>query len=86
MPNLNFDPLFDPSLPDDDHKEREAPRINDKHESNVFLEKNEESSESRNRMLNAINRLINVAGSLLCVASALFVIYYCVIYMGVFTI
>jgi hypothetical protein len=86
MPSLNFDPLFDPSLPDDDQKEREAPRINDKHESSVFLEKNEENNESRNRMLNTFNRLINVMGSLLCVGSAVLVLYYCVIYMGVFTI
>lgn len=83
MANLSFDPLFDPSLPEEEKKEREAPRISDNHDSNPFAKKTQGEQKARNNILYYTNKVITVLGSLLCVGCVAFVFYYCIIYMGI---
>ena len=85
MPDLNFDPLFTPTVNMDDNK-REPERVPESHgvNANDLTSKSEVRTLRRNEVLGGLGVIIDIIGSLLIIGSVLMTVWWCIWYMGVF--
>lgn len=68
MGNLNFDPLFDASLPETERPGRKVERMPSSHKNSKFNEDKHKASKIRDTGLNIASKIITVAGVILCIA------------------
>lgn len=76
MADLDFDPLFDPSMPDNERVSRKVEQMPSAHKNPRLEQDRDRARKIRDAGFKAANRLIDFLGVLLCVAVVAAVAYF----------
>lgn len=76
MADLNFDPLFDASMPDDQRAARPVEKMPSAHKKSRLEEKRHAARQVRDSSFGFLSKLIGVIGVIACIAVMIAVAYF----------
>lgn len=76
MADLNFDPLFDASMPDDQRAARPVEKMPSAHKKSRLEEQRHAARQVRDVSFGFLNKLIGIIGVIACIAVMIAVAYF----------
>lgn len=76
MADLNFDPLFDSSMPENERAGRKVERMPSSHKHDRFSENTHKARQIRDAGFSFVSKLINIIGIIVCVIVICAVAYF----------
>lgn len=76
MADLDFDPLFDASMPDDQRAARPVEKMPSAHKKSRLEEKRHAARQVRDASFGFLNKLIGIIGFIACIAAMIAVAYF----------
>lgn len=76
MADLDFDPLFDASMPDDQRAARPVEKMPSAHKKSRLEEKRHAARQVRDSSFGFLNKLIGIIGVIACIAVMIAVAYF----------
>lgn len=76
MADLDFDPLFDPSMPENERVSRKVEQMPSSHKNSRLEQNRHHARKIRDAGFNAISKFIGFIGVIVCLAVVLAVAYF----------
>lgn len=76
MADLDFDPLFDASMPDDQRAARPVEKMPSAHKKSRLEEKRHAARQVRDSSFGFLNKLIGIIGVIACIAVMIAIAYF----------